>query len=162
MGRDLGLDAPKYTRSYAPGEIERLDEADEQYFAQLKFKESLQRGRNTAIRRRFKAKLPSLTQSGKILVQQRIFMAYPNKDWDVRAERMGGIPEGVDIANSDFGHLLLVPVVEAEKSRFKDAYGLNFHVDPDLRETVQKIFGAIKWSRPLTLDEVKQFGVEVE
>jgi hypothetical protein len=162
IGNCLGLDDPKHTRNYCSGEFEAIEEADQIYVAELRFKQSLQRRRNAVIKQRFQASLPEKVQAGKILVQQRIFMAYPNPNWDARAERMGGIPEGVDVAKSAFGHLLLVPVIEAKKSRFKDPYGLSFQIDPVVRDTVQKIFGAVKWTRPLTLDEVKQFGVEVE
>lgn len=162
LGPSMGLDGFQHTVSYEPGELEAIEEADQIYVAELRFKQSLQRRRNAVIKQRFQASLPEKVQAGKILVQQRVFMAYPNSDWYTRAERLGGIPEGVDVAKSDFGHLLLVPVVEAKKSRFKDPYGLNFQIDSDLRDIVQKIFGAVKWSRPLTLDEVKQFGVEVE
>lgn len=160
-GNYLGLDAPKHTRSYGPGELDALVEADLRYEMGLKFKQSLRRQRNTAIQQRFRATLPEKISSGKILVQQRVFMAYP-KDWEKRAARLGGLPQGVDIAKSEFGHLILVPVIEAKESSYKDALGRRFQIEPNLKQTINQIFGAVKWTRPLTLDEVKQFGIEVE
>lgn len=162
IGNNMGFDDPKYTPSYSPGELEAAELADQQYFDELSFKQSLLRTRNAAIKRKFRASLPGKIQEGRILVQQRVFMAYPKSDWYERAEKLGGLPQGVDVAKSDFGHLIIVPVVEAKNSRYKDPYGLKFQIEPNTRDLVQKIFGAVKWTRPLTLDEVKQFGIEVE
>ncbi len=162
LGNSMGLDAPKFTRSYEPGELERIEEADKEFRAGIRFKQSLRKKKYQLIDAIFNEKLETRIREGKLLYQQRIFIAYPKDNWDIRAEKLGGIPDGVDIAESKFGHLLIVPVIETEESRYSDPYGRKFTIERNLRDRVNQIFGAVKWTRPLTLKDVEQFGVEVQ
>lgn len=162
LGSSLGLDSPKHTRSYREGEIEMLEIADLQYREEMRFQQSLKRQKQNAITTRFQQNLSAKVNSGKILVDQRIFLAFPKKDWSSRAEKLGGIPEGVDIAMSKFGHLVIVPVIEAKESTYKDSHGRSFQIDPTIRATVNQIFGAVQWTKPLTIEDARQFGVNLE
>lgn len=116
--------------------------------------------------------LPQKIANGECLVNQRIFLAtWVNPKWDVKAKNIG-MPEGVDVAHSEFGELLLVPVLEEEQAK---RMGINPKIEPPLRdvegrpcwvaasikERIEAIFGYIKWTRPLTIKEAEQFGVKI-
>lgn len=166
LGNNLGLDDPEYTvwKTPAQNNQERMLAAEEkaaQKEASLK-KAAATRARNKAK----KAILAAKMDRGELLSGQRVFLAtWVRDNWDVAAENFGGIPQGVDIANTDFGHLLIVPVVEEDEGeglRFKrscDPDGRNFWVRAEVKNSIQKIFGSVDWRRPLTMQEAEQFGI---
>lgn len=105
-----------------------------------------------------------------MLEGQRLFyLSWQHDNWDARAARFGGLPEGVDVAHTDFGDLLLVPVIEQARAKelrldggFKDREGRPFWIGSDLRQQVERIFGRVKWKQPLTVREVtQQFGARL-
>jgi hypothetical protein len=116
--------------------------------------------------------LPQKIQNGDVLINQRIFLCdWIKPKWDSIAKNIG-IPEGVDIAHTDFGDLLLIPVIEAnDASKFgidpkvvpplKDVEGRPCWVAASIKERIEMIFGRVRWIRPLTIKEAEQFGVQL-
>lgn len=107
--------------------------------------------------------------AGKACVGFRIYLIqWQKKKWWERLINAGGMPEGMDLAHSEFGDLLIVPVneldfleTEAPEEPLVDRQGRKFWVPEATKEFVSRTFGAIQWSRPLTLEEMKQFGVRL-
>lgn len=173
IGNRMGLDGPKYTQTSTA--ISRIEEGNEAYQKELREERSQRR----AVLREAKASLKEILkrneQSGMALVDQRIFyLEYPNKDWEKRSKVFGGLPENIDVALSDFGMLLLVPVVEeaeAKEQGFnkkvpgtkqrRDSQGRAFWVAAELKEVLTNIFGYVRWSRPITIKEAVQFGITI-
>lgn len=114
---------------------------------------------------------------GKVPVGFRVFVIqWPKKKWWERMTNAGGMPDGVDIAHTPFGELLVVPVNEVKPSYqqhvlegvidgpdkpFSDRDGRKFWVSEEFKAQISQIFGSVKWQQPLTLAEVEQFGVKL-
>lgn len=173
LGMSLGIEGPKGT----PGRP--LGWHDEQ--KRFKKSESRERSMKLAGRKAFanfiewkyKTKiLPKKVENGEVLIGQRIFLAtWVNPKWDVKAKNVG-MPEGVDVAHSEFGELLLVPVLELEQALqvginpkeeppLKDTEGRPCWIASSIKERIEAIFGYVKWTRPLTIKEAEQFGVKI-
>jgi len=132
--------------------------------------------RETAILSYFGRK--KLESEGKYLIGQRVYhVPWPKKKWWERMQAAGGMPDGVDVAHTEFGDLVLVPVNEtydmvealtegkvdplAPEKPLVDREGRSFWIPLELKERVARIFGAIRWRSPLMLAEVEQFGVRL-
>jgi len=174
VGNCLGLEGPKYTRD--AGTLEEIEEANREYFSELASKRREKKNREMSQRDSFQKILASKEASGDILVDQRIFYTeWARKDWEHRANQYGGLPKEVDIAWTNFGILLMVPVIEedtaAEMGIDKkipgvkprtDSFGRQFWIRAELKDLLSKVFGVIRWERPLSIQEAKQFGVKVQ
>jgi hypothetical protein len=116
--------------------------------------------------------LPRKLENGECLIGQRIFLAtWVSPKWDIKAKNVG-MPEGVDVAHSEFGELLLIPVLEKQDAEklginpkedppLKDVEGRPCWVATHVRERIEAIFGRVNWTRPLTIKEAEQFGVKI-
>lgn len=116
--------------------------------------------------------LPKKLSEGAVLVNQRIFLCdWIKPKWDSIARNLG-LPDGVDVAHTEFGELLLVPVIEflqgiemginpRETPPLKDIEGRPCWVAASIRERIEAIFGRVRWTRPLTIREAEQFGVQL-
>jgi hypothetical protein len=110
-------------------------------------------------------------KTGGMLDGQRLFhLAWQKKKWEVRVQQFGGMPEGVDVAYSSFGDLLLIPVIEKEEAKkmglkdggFIDRDGREFWIPLELRNKISQIFGCVRWAQALTVNEATtQFGVRL-
>lgn len=110
--------------------------------------------------------------AGKVLEGYRVFLIpWPKTKWEEIMKKAGGMPVGVDIAFSEFGNLLLVPVQELglkptkndpERPVMLDREGRAFWIQRDEREKLNRIFGFVKWTQPLTSADMKQFGVKFQ
>jgi len=173
LGMSLGIEGPKGN----PGKP--LGWYDEQ--KRLQKKESREhhiklQGRKAFakfVEWKYKTKiLPRKIENGDVLFNQRIFLAtWVNPKWDIKAKNIG-MPNGVDVAHSEFGELLLVPVIEEKEALqmginpkedppLRDVEGRPCWVATNVRERIQAIFGYVKWTRPLTIKEAEQFGVKI-
>lgn len=166
-GNSLLLDGPKYTAS---GPVTPDEEPARKVRTPEERAESAAKARRTKER---KAKLEVLKaakiEAGAALVGQRVFLlTFGYGDWDLRAKAYGGIPEGVDIAASQFGELLIVPVIEEEEGKalgltagFRDRDGRTFWVRQTYLDRVSQVFGKVEWRKPLTVKQVEEFGVRL-
>jgi len=171
LGNNLGIDKPKYTYS------ERVEEVDEE---ERDFQRKVRRLKTQLTRRKNKVRVESqkkAEEDGRWMTGQRIFAlkrTYDQnlnhgRDFETRSKRLKiQIPDGVDVAQTEFGMLLIIPVIEAEEgwskglgNPKKDPYGRNFWVSTEVKEAVQNLFGYVNWERPLTIPEAEQFGVKV-
>jgi len=174
VGNCLGLEGPKYTRD--AGTLAGIEEANRAYFSELSAKRREKKNRERDQRDSFQKILASREASGDILVDQRIFYTeWARKDWEYRAGLYGGLPDGIDLAFTDYGILLMVPVIEEDtaeqlginkkipgvKTR-TDPFGRQFWIQAELKDLLSKVFGVIRWERPLSIQEAKQFGVKVQ
>jgi len=172
LGNNLGLDGPKYVagKPYRTPEQEELEERE---LRLEKFKNrqmgsvkaQITRHKNLATKNR----IQQLLEDGKMIEGARVFfIEWPKDDWDIRAKNCGGMPEGVDISKTDFGNLVIVPVIEEEEGKKMkldlqvDPEGRKFCISFSVREKVDMIFGRVNWKRPLTIREVSQFGRRVK
>jgi len=164
LGNNLGLDGPKYMRT----NVEVIPDATEEE-KKLRRQLGAEKAKVTrAKNKRIKDRKRALEQQGELLVGQRIFRCkFSFDDWDRRAEVFGGLPEGVDVAGTDFGTLLLIDVIEESDGKklglecpLKDPGGRRFFLPVSEREKIDSIFGRVEWERPLTEREARQFGVD--
>jgi len=174
VGNSLGLEGPKYTRDV--GTLIEIEEANRAYFSELSKKRREKNNREKDQRKSFQKILASKESSGDILVDQRIFYTeWARKDWEYRAGLYGGLPEGIDLAFTDYGILLMVPVIEEDTAAEMgidrkvpgvkprtDSFGRQFWIRAELKDLLSKVFGVIRWERPLSIPEAKQFGVKVQ
>jgi hypothetical protein len=71
--------------------------------------------------------------------------------------------------------LLMVPVIEEDTAaemgidkkvpgvkQRTDSFGRQFWIRAELKDLLSKVFGVIRWERPLGIQEAKQFGVRVQ
>jgi len=108
----------------------------------------------------------------------RIFLIpYPKKKWENIVQNAGGLPHGVDVAHSDFGDLLLVPVFESHHvskqlkpthgrrqdgiEKMLDRQGWEYWIEQDLMTELQRVFGYVQWKSPITLFELKDFNIKL-
>lgn len=171
LGNCLGLDGPKYTRDHAT--LMAIAEEDAVYFEELREVRKAIRKKEAAYRKSLKELLARKAAEGEVLVDQRIFYTeWYHRDWERRAEQVGGVPTGVDIARSPYALLLMIPVLEVDTAKQRgivieriaqrrDSYGRPFWVLAELKQTLVYIFGSIRWNRPISLVEAGQFGVKV-
>lgn len=166
-GNNMLLDPPKYTKWSGPQADPPVKSPEE---IQLAKKTRSEKIRSTRARKQSTLAFQQrLELRGEVLHGQRIFLlSFPFRDWERRAKAFGGIPTGVDVAGTDFGDLLLVPVVEGEdgagirEKAIRDRQGRDFWVAPTMRESVQRVFGEVAWKRPLMVSEVQtQFGIKL-
>jgi len=179
MGEGLGssfFSAPKYTVVRSSEEQEALEKAELEYKLEMKILAKRKRERMRKSEKALKKMLPDKIETSKVLVHQRIFhMTWARKDWETRANKCGGLLEGIDVAKTDYGRLLIVPVIEEEeakdlglleekvpkKRQLRDLDGRRFWVAAEIKEFVQRVFGSVRWNRPLSISEAEQFGVGV-
>lgn len=176
MGNAMGLEGPKYDVGWTEVQPEPAAPTDEEIAAavaalQEKRKATAAKSKRTRelnVARR--ATLKAAEEAGKVLLGKRVFMVTEAfEDFDIRAKRFGGIPEGVDIARTEFCSLVSVPVIEAEEGKKmgldsprRDIDGRIFWIKADIIEQVATVFGGVDWRRPLTKNEVeKQFKVKL-
>jgi len=174
LGNCLGLEGPKYTRDARV--LEQIAYDNWVYATELRKQRSEKKAREKKQHISFLEILASKEASGEILVDQRIFYSeYVKRGWEARAKQVGGLPEGIDIALTDYGLLFMVPVIEEDTAKKlgidkvapgvkprRDGYGRPFWVQAELKDTLTYIFGLIRWNRPLSIREAKQFGVRVK
>lgn len=170
MGNAMGLEGPKYDTGWTVA-VPEVEPDLEALAAERKVKRQestakAKRTRELNLARR--AALKAAEEAGKVLRGKRVFMVTEAfEDFDVRAKRFGGIPEGVDVVATEFCNLVAVPVIEAEEGKklglteaWKDPQGRPFWVPSDVVDHVTRVFGSVQWNRPLTKDEVEtQFKV---
>jgi len=148
------------------------ERAKREYLAQLErklAKKSLVRTRSPKqAAAELQRSLKRRVAEGRSPVGFRVFViSWPKKKWEERMKAAGGMPEGVDIAHTEFGNLLLVPVNEVSGADGEpaepmvDREGRKFWIPFEQMETLKRIFGYVKWKEPLTLAEVKRFGVKL-
>lgn len=121
------------------------------------------------IEQSMKLSLARRVVAGNACVGFRIYLIqWQKKKWWERMINAGGMPDGMDIAHSEFGDLLMVPVNEldflereAPDEPLVDREGRKFWVAESTKDFVARIFGAIRWSQPLTMAELNQFGVRL-
>lgn len=174
VGNCLGLEGPKHTLDVKTQEA--IEQGNREYAAELAAERKERRRREKDQRKSFQEVLASREASGAVLVDQRIFYTqWSRKDWEKRSALRGGLPEGVDVAYTEFGLLLMVPVIEAdtaaklgidkkvpgEKQR-RDSFGRPYWVQAEIKDFLSLVFGAIDWARPLSISEAKQFGVQIQ
>lgn len=173
VGNSLGLEGSRYTLDAKA--LEKIEESNREYFAELAVKRREKKVREADQLESFQKILASKEASGDILVDQRIFYTeWVRKDWEQRSKQYGGLPKEVDIAWSNFGILLMVPVIEEDTAaelgidkkvpgvkQRTDAFGRKFWIRAELKDLLGKVFGVIRWERPLSIQEAKQFGVKV-
>lgn len=109
----------------------------------------------------------------------RIFLApYPKKKWERIVQNAGGLPDGVDVAHSEFGDLLLVPVFEPHNVEFDtqpkhnrrriglkemmDRQKFGYWIEEDLMVELQRMFGYIQWNSPILVSELEQFNIRLQ
>lgn len=174
VGNCLGLEGPRYTLDAKT--IEGIEASNREYFSELALKRRYKKNRERDQRDSFQKILASKEASGDILVDQRIFYTeWARKDWEHRANQYGGLPKEIDIAWTDFGILLMVPVIEEDTAaemgidkkvpgvkQRTDSFGRQFWIRAELKDLLSKVFGVIRWERPLSIPEAKQFGVKVQ
>ena len=165
-GNNLLMDPPKYTVWTAPSE----DVVPEVSTEDKRKKAAEKAAATREAKRKHAAFVKARVESGSTLFGQRVFLVpYTHDDWGERAERLGGLPEEMDIARTDFGHLILVPVIEETEAKeqgirakgFRDAEGRQFWVTAEYRTAIDNVFGRTQWERPLLPEEVAQFGVTI-
>jgi hypothetical protein len=174
VGNCLGLEGPRYTLDAKT--IEGIEESNREYFSELAQARRKKKSRERDQRDSFQKVLASKEASGDILVDQRIFYTeWVRKGWEHRADQYGGLPKEIDIAWTEFGMLLMVPVIEEDTAaemgidkkvpgvkQRTDSFGRQFWIRAELKDLLSKVFGVIRWERPLGIQEAKQFGVRVQ
>jgi hypothetical protein len=116
--------------------------------------------------------LPKKIQNGDVLIGQRVFLVDFLKKGSDKLLNNLGLPEGAHVAQTEFGHLVIVPVLETDEALArgidikqekgcKDVEGRPCWVAAEIKEKIEAVFGHVRWTRPLTIKEVSQFGVEV-
>jgi len=167
MGNCLGLEGSKHSfETIKPELVELTPEEKARKRAAAVAAAAATRKRNLAK----KAVIAKREESGELLRTQRVFLCEWGYDnFEERASRLGlGLPEGVDIAKTQFGTLVLVTVYEEEEGKslglgdpLRDPHGRTFFVPTAKREHISKVFGNVNWKRPLTQKEAEQFGVKI-
>jgi hypothetical protein len=173
LGSNLGIENPKHVSGKPVGYHEEQRRLQSIEAAENKAKTFPRRMFAKIIDARYKINhLPKKIENGDVLINQRVFFVdWPKDSWDVRAKNIG-MPEGTDIAQTKFGRLLLVPVLEMEdalkvgidpkeEKPLKDIEGRPCWVSTDVKERIEAIFGRVRWIRPLTIKEAEQFGVQL-
>jgi hypothetical protein len=175
LGNNLGLDPPKYDtgwKAVRPKDDELKDMLREEEERQEKKKAAVAKGKKTrALNQERKSRLNAKLSAGELLDGQRIFLvSIPKDNFEERMRAAGySLPEGLDVARTDFGMILLVPVVEADEAKaegftgsgFRDTDGRVFWIRSQVREILEFAFGRIQW-RPLRQEELTQFGVKLQ
>lgn len=176
FGNCLGLEGSKATIPKTEKQLQK--EAEEELIDRLEMIE--ERKKREAKERSYRLIQVNLInrkrQDGSLHEGFRVFcLAWYKEDWE---ERSGvyGMPEGVDVALTQFGMLILVPVIEesdiAEGSQYgsyakdrkaqRDMDGRKFWVKAEVKDAVLDVFGPVKWGRPLACRDLDQFGVKVD
>lgn len=171
LGNRLNFCDAKYTEWHTverePTEEELQEiEAEEERLREAAKRARVQKAQETRERTlRRKALLESRINKGEQFYGQRVFIITKYKDtWEVRSRKFGGIPEGVDLRRTDYGLLLMVPVIEEDEARkygmekktgYRDRDGRRYWVPLKTREQITKIFGGVTWDSPLLIREVE-------
>jgi hypothetical protein len=116
-----------------------------------------------------RSSLKKRAKEGKIPVGFRVYvLPYPKRNWWEIAQQMGGLPSRVDVANTPYGDLIIVPVKEvllgegvAPEEPMRDRDGREYWIPHSIMDNLKQIFGPIKWKSPLTFREIDQFGVKL-
>lgn len=171
LGNRLNFCDPKYA-VWEPLQPEPTDReieearAEEERAREESKRARVEKARETRERNmRKKALLESRIDKGKELYGQRIFIVTKFKhSWEVRSRKYGGVPDGVDLRLTDFGLLLMVPVIEEDQAKlfgmekktgYRDREGRRYWVPLATKERVMKIFGGgVPWNSPLLMREV--------
>jgi hypothetical protein len=174
LGMSLGIDNTKAVPGKPLGYYDEQKRLQKLEAKQYNLKNSGKRRHQNYINWRYHSHiLPKKIQNGDVLINQRIFLCdFIKPKWDSIARNIG-IPDGVDIAHTDFGDLLLIPVIEFAEALqmgidpkvappLKDVEGRPCWVSPTIKERIEMIFGRVRWTRPLTIKEAEQFGVKLK
>jgi len=150
-------------------EREKREQESEFEFQEGESERRRERERKREWRKTLKETSAAMREAGKILENYRIFLVpSPKKDWEERAKKFGYSLEEIDLHFSDFGLLLLLPVIEkceGERLELKepmtDRDGYDFWLTERIKESTSRVFGWVDW-KPLTVAQAKEFGVEME
>lgn len=174
LGSSLGIENTKAFPGKPLGYYDEQKRLQKLESKQNSLKNSFKRKHSAYIEWKYQTKiLPKKISEGDVLINQRIFLCdWIKPKWDSIARNIG-IPDGVDIAHTDFGDLLLIPVIEFPEALqmgidpkavppLKDVEGRPCWVSPTIKERIEMIFGRVRWTRPLTIKEAEQFGVQLK
>lgn len=173
VGNNLGLDNSKAVPGKPLGWHDEQRALRSRECREENMQKSMKKMFHKAIDMKYRSHhLPQKMANGEVLVGQRVFLVdYLKKGSDKLLNNLG-LPEGADVAQTAFGTLVIAPVLEKndalergidikQEKGCKDIEGRPCWVAAEIKEKIEAVFGHVRWTRPLTIKEVEQFGIEV-